>query len=113
MLKRLIFVFVIIQSACLTSSPERHSGYFADATSCLQSALRKEYVKVPTAETMTVIEVPIDTDASNFSFCMRQAGHLVNDKQPDDYLEQSRYCLQQARSSSKPDEVYFACVSQK
>ncbi len=113
MLKHLIFLTIILQSGCSAplSKPESDSGYFADATSCFQSSGRKEYIKVPTAGTMTLVEVPIDTDAGNFSLCMRQAGHLATQAEPNAYLELSRSCLQQARGSSKPDAAYFGCIS--
>lgn len=86
------------------------TGYFADASTCFQSSMRKESVKVPTARTMTVIEVPVGNNANDFGLCMEQAGHPITQANPDAYLDVARTCLQQARGSSNPDEAYAACV---
>jgi hypothetical protein len=86
------------------------AGYFSDASSCFQSSMHKESVKVPTAGTMTIIDVPVGSDANAFGLCMEQAGHPHTPANPDDYLQVSRTCLQQARESLTPDDTYARCV---
>jgi len=113
-----MFKFAVILLSLLLQScadfPYRHdmedSGYFSDASNCYRSSERKVYVKVPTAGTMTVIEVPIGNDANVFGLCMEHAGHPVPKANPDDYLNVSRACMQAARDSSNPDDAYVKCV---
>ncbi|MDO9103493.1 MAG: hypothetical protein Q7U57_00890 [Methylovulum sp.] len=97
-------------AAYFYKAADDNAGYFADATGCFQSSVRKESVKVPTAGTMTVIDLPIGNDANIFGLCMEQAGHPAPQANPNDYLDVARYCLQQARSSSEPDDTYARCV---
>ncbi|MDP2901604.1 MAG: hypothetical protein Q8N96_00625 [Methylovulum sp.] len=107
-----IFLSLLLQS-CSDSLPKHElddTNYFSDASGCFQSSVRKESVKIPTAGTMTVIEVPLGNDANGFGLCMEQAGHPVTQADPDDYLTASRACFQQAHDSLTPDEAYARCV---
>lgn len=108
----IILLTVLLQSCSgyLVSHASDDTRYFSDALNCFQSAERKESVKVPTGSTLSVIEVPVGINPSVFGSCMEQAGHPVPQVNPDDYLNVSRACMQQARGSSNPDEVYAGCV---
>ena len=113
-----MFKFAVILLSLLLQScadfPYRNdtedTGYFSDASNCYRSSERKVLVKVPTATTMTVVEVPIGNDANIFGLCMEHAGHAVTKADPDDYLNVSRACMQETRNSSKPDDAYAKCV---
>jgi hypothetical protein len=107
-----IFLAILLQSCSTTLSRQDKpdSGYFSDASDCYRSSERKVYVKVPTAGTMTVVDVPIGNDATLFSLCIEHAGHPATHADPEDYLNVSRACSQHARDSSYPDEAYAKCI---
>ena len=113
MFKLAVILLSLLLQSC-SNYPSRRdadaTGYFSDAASCFRYSERKVYVKVPTALTMTVIEVPIGNDANIFGLCMEHAGHAVPKADPDDYLNVSRACMQETRNSSKPDDAYAKCV---
>jgi len=110
MFKFAVILLSLLLQSCSDYLSKQDTGYFSDASSCFRSSERKESVKVPTAGTMTVIEVPTGNDANVFGQCMEQAGHPVTKPDPEGYLNVSRACLQQARDSSNPDDAYAKCV---
>ncbi len=113
MLKFAVILFSFLLQSCadsLTKQGSTDTGYFADASDCFRASTIKENVKVPTAGTMTVIDIPIDNDAAAFRLCMEQSGHVTASVKASDYLAVSRTCLQQARDSASPDAAYASCV---
>lgn len=110
---------IVLLSLCLLEacsgwlsypSENADTGYFSDASDCLRSSLRREQIKVPTGNTMSVIEVVIGNDAAAFGHCMENAGHPAKKADLTEYLKLSSDCLQEARSSSTPDDTYGKCV---
>ncbi len=87
-----------------------NSPYFSAASTCHQSSMRKEQIKVPIASTMTVMEVPVANDPNVFGKCMENKGYPVEKADPAAYLEVSRDCLQAARHAPNPDKAYADCV---
>ncbi len=87
-----------------------NKGYFADATQCSQSAMRKESLNVPTAGSVSVIEVPMGYDAGKFIVCMEYAKRPVSRGDAGEYLKVSTACLQEARGSEHPDNRYADCI---
>ncbi|NOT13213.1 MAG: hypothetical protein HOP23_15490 [Methylococcaceae bacterium] len=106
-----ILLSILLQSCSdyLAKQNTPDTGYFSDASDCIRSSERKIYVKVPTAGTMTVVEVPSGNDATVFSLCMEHAGHPPTHTDSDNYLNVSR-ASQQVRNSSNTDEAYAKCV---
>ena len=108
-----IILLSLLLQGC-SNYPSRYdsddTSYFSDASNCYRSSERKVQVKVPTALTMTVIEVPTGNDANVFGQCMEHAGHPVPKADPDDYLNVSRACMQRAHDSSNFDDAYAKCV---
>ncbi|MEQ1486062.1 hypothetical protein [Methyloglobulus sp.] len=98
------------------NNPEQR--YVSDATDCYQAVERKQQLKVPIAGakgvilSVTTIEIPLGSDAGAFRLCMKHKGHPVNASKanPDDYLNVSRTCMQEARDSLSPNESYANCV---
>jgi len=113
MVKFAVILLSLLLQSCSTYSSKQGTNkddYFSVASSCFRSSERKVYVKVPTAGTMTVIEVPVGNDANVFGSCMEHSGHPVTQANPEDYLNVSRACMQEARDSSSPNDTYAKCV---
>lgn len=112
----LLVFWLVILPACTHSewlSPDAsdaNRGYFADALNCRQSALRTEAIKVPTAHSMSIIEVPTTYDAGKFVVCMEYAGRPVSRVDLSDYLTISSVCLNEARNMANPDDAYADCI---
>lgn len=94
-----------------TDNPD--ARYFSDATDCFHSSEQKQSVNIPTTPSVTVIDIPLASDAGAFRLCMEHKGHPVIPAKAnaDDYLNVSRACLLEARSSSAPNESYATCVN--
>ncbi|PPD47203.1 MAG: hypothetical protein CTY16_07815 [Methylobacter sp.] len=113
-----MFKFTVILSALLLQSCSGYlskqegddAGYFSDASDCLRSSARKESIKVPTGRSMTVVDVPIGSDAGFFGQCMEQAGHSAAQVEADEYLKISHACMKEASGSATPDATYAKCV---
>lgn len=90
---------------------DANRGYFADALECGQSAMRKETVNVPTAGSVSVVEIPTVYDADKFVVCMAHAGRPVSRADLAEYLYVSNACLHEARYMENPDDGYAACVT--
>ncbi|MDD5275943.1 MAG: hypothetical protein PHR16_07665 [Methylovulum sp.] len=86
------------------------SKYFSDASTCYQSSVRKEQLKVPTAGTMSIIEIPTGNDAGAFSNCMAYKGHPIEKADPEAYLNASRECLQATGNATDPGNAYADCI---
>ncbi len=117
MIKNGLMIMVFFLYACtgkLTKSNPANTEYFSDASDCIRASERKEYVKVPTGLSFSVIEIPLSTDAETFRLCMKYKGHPVTTgkENPSAYLSIARACLQAARKSSNPDRDYAHCVGQ-
>ncbi len=101
-------------TACATTHKEpgaaEFEGYFTDAANCYQTSIHREQVKVQTGKTMTVVDIPISHNAGAFSNCMIRAGHTTPKVSPQEYLEMSSRCLNEARGTANPDEVYGLCI---
>lgn len=105
-------------SASLTKTEKSHNSYFSDATDCYHSSELKQKINIPiaagdTVVSTTIVEVPLTTDAGAFRLCMQHKGHPVTDNQAtaDDYLNQSKACLEQALASSNPNQTYSDCAN--
>ncbi|MEQ1620912.1 MAG: hypothetical protein ABL919_05865 [Methylococcales bacterium] len=107
-----LIIFLLMQSCAANNSyfGLHEGGYFLDASSCYRSSERKVSVKVPSGLSMTVVDVAIGNDSNVFGLCMKQLGHPPTQANPEDYLNVSRACFQEARDSSSPDETYANCV---
>lgn len=108
-----ILLMLLMLQGCansFSSLATDNSAYFSDALTCYQSSVRKEQIKVPTAGTMSVMEVPVANDPNVFGNCMADKGHTVEKANPDAYLKVSRKCLQAARNATNPDDAYADCV---
>ncbi len=92
------------------NSQETNRGYFADASECSRSAMRKEAIKVPTAGSVSVVEVPTGYDADKFMVCMEYAGRPVSRTDLTEYLNVSNACLHEAQDAKNPDEGYADCI---
>jgi hypothetical protein len=114
MFKFAVISLFILLASCSDILPRQNSddaGYFSDSSDCFRSSVRKVPIKVPTALTMTVIEVPIGHDADLFGQCMEYAGHPPAAKvNADEYLNVSRACMKEAAASETPDTAYAKCV---
>jgi hypothetical protein len=118
---RVVLVSCIVSLGCsanLAKTESPHNSYFSDAADCYHSSELKQKINIPisardTIVSTTVIEVPLTTDAGAFRLCMQHKGHPVTDTQAtaDDYLNQSRACLEQARASSNPNQTYSECAN--
>ena len=89
---------------------DTNHGYFSDASECGQTAIRKEKLLVPTAGSLSVVEIPIYYDANVFIVCMEHAGRPVSRVDLTEYLNVSTACLQKARGTENPDESYADCI---
>lgn len=117
---RLFLICCIALTGCLgqsikTGSPR--NGAFSDAMDCYHYSELNQKVNIPIAAgntivSTTIVEVPLSVDAGAFRLCMEHKGHpaTVANIKSDDYLNQSRYCYQQARGSSNPNQAYSDCV---
>jgi hypothetical protein len=106
-------LIVLMLQGCanyLAKSDPDNTEYFSDASTCYQSSTRKEQIKVPTAGTMTVIQIPTGNDPGAFANCMEYKGHAVEKTNPDAYLTVSRDCMQAARHATNPDNAYADCI---
>ncbi len=113
---RVVLVSCMVSVGCsanLTKTENPSNGYFSDATDCFHSSEQKQYVNVPIAGGITVIEVPLSVNEGTFRLCMQHKGHPVTDTQAtaDDYLNQSKACLEKARASSNPNQTYSDCAN--
>lgn len=112
----LLAFWLVVLPACTHSelsipdASDANRGYFADALNCRQSALRVEAIKVPTAHSMSVIEVPTTYDAGKFVACMTYAGRPVSRVDLSDYLTISSACLNEARNLANSDDAYADCI---
>lgn len=106
----LVCLLVGCNQALVTQESPEHKGYFADAFRCNQSSMRKESVNVPTAGSMSVVEVPMGYDAGKFTVCMQYAKRPVSRADASEYLKVSSNCLQVARGSDNPDQSYSDCL---
>jgi len=116
----LIFLSFLLFSCSgeLTKRNHPEQRYVSDATDCYQAVERKQQLKVPVTSptgvilSVTTIEIPFGSDAGAFRLCMKHKGHpvSVSKANPDDYLNVSRTCMQEARDSSSPNETYANCV---
>jgi len=97
------------RSGAPTKTESEDAGYFAAASDCFRSSELTESIKVPTGNSMTIIEIPMGDNADNFRLCMQQSGY-PSPKALADYLDSSRTCLHQARHSSNPDTAYAKCM---
>ena len=91
-------------------SEQENKGYFADAIKCSQSSMRKESINVPTAGSVSVVEVPMGYDSGKFTVCMQYAKRPVSRGDTGEYLKVSSACLQEARGSDHPDNHYADCI---
>jgi hypothetical protein len=91
-------------------SSEDQRGYFNDASNCFKTSMRKEQLQVPTGQGMTVVEIPMASDAGVFTNCMRFAGHKTPKANLENYFTVSRQCYLEARSLSNSDDVYTDCI---
>lgn len=112
----LLALCITMLSACTNSdsikqdSSDTHRGYFADASNCSQSAIRKEEINVPTAGSVSVVEVPTGYDAGKFIACMEYAGRPVSRVDLTEYINVSNTCLYEAKESKNPDADYADCI---
>ncbi|OQW67947.1 MAG: hypothetical protein BVN35_20130 [Proteobacteria bacterium ST_bin11] len=104
-----LLVFFITACANSESITDSNRGY-ADASECSESAMHKERIKVPTANSVSVIEIPITYVAGKFILCMKYAERPVSRVDATEYLNVSNACLHEARDAENPDESYAACV---
>jgi hypothetical protein len=73
--------------------------------------MRKAAFNVPTAGSVSVVEIPVGYDANTFIVCMEHAGRPVSPRADvTDYLTVSTDCLHQARESEHPDQNYASCI---
>jgi hypothetical protein len=73
--------------------------------------MRKEAFNVPTAGSVSVVEIPVGYDANTFIACMEYAGRPVSPRvDVTEYLNISTTCLNEARKSEYPDESYASCI---
>jgi hypothetical protein len=112
-----ISLCIILLSGCTSNelvkqnSPDINRGYFSDASECSQSAMRKTAFNVPTAGSVSVVEIPVGYDANTFIVCMEHAGRPTSSRvDVTDYLKVSTDCLHEARESEHPDESYASCI---
>ncbi|MDD2722724.1 MAG: hypothetical protein PHH59_01705 [Methylovulum sp.] len=113
MFKLAVILFPLLLLGCsgnVTKQDSDDIGYFSDSSDCFRSSVRKEQIKVPTAKTNTIIEIPIGNDADLFSQCMEYAGHPAVKVNADEYLNVSRACMKEAAASETPDAAYAKCV---
>jgi hypothetical protein len=110
---------IILLSGCTSNelvnqnSHDINRGYFSDASECSQSAMRKTAFNVPTAGSVSVVEIPVGYDANTFIVCMEHAGRPVSPHADvTEYLNISTTCLNEARKSEYPDESYASCIKQ-
>lgn len=87
-----------------------NDGYFFDALQCSQSSMLHQSVKVPTAGSFSVVEVPLGCDANAFIACMAHAGRPVACADPTEYINVSKACLQEARGATNQDDAYSLCI---
>lgn len=87
-----------------------NDGYFFDALQCSQASMRHESIKVPTAGSFSVVEVPLGCDANAFIACMAHAGRPVACADPSEYINVSKACLQEARGAANQDDAYSLCI---
>lgn len=74
--------------------------------------MRKETVNVPTASSVSVVEIPTTYDAGKFIVCMEYAGRPVSRAGlTDDYFNVSNACVNEARNMKNPDAGYADCIS--
>lgn len=112
----LLILNMIMLAACTNNESikqnfsDANSGYFSDASECSQSSMRKEEIKVPTAGSVSVVEVPIGYDAGRFLVCMEYAGRPVSRVDLTEYLNVSNACLHEARKTENPDDGYADCI---
>jgi hypothetical protein len=111
------FLCIILLSGCTNNdlvkqnSHDINRGYFSDASECSQTAMRKEAYNVPTAGSVSVVEIPVGYDAGKFIVCMEHAGRPVSSRvDVTDYLNVSTDCLNEARKSEHPDQNYASCI---
>ncbi len=101
-------------SACSFTGDNRnnveYAGYFSDASNCHQAAVHKDQVKVRTGQAMTVIDIPLGHNAGAFSQCMMHAGHAPPKVSPEQYLQMSAHCLDEARGADNPDAAFGYCI---
>jgi len=114
MYKKVIMLLVPLMLQGCPSSFSSHepdnTDYFSDASTCYQSSLRKGQIKVPTAKSMTVVEVPITNDPAAFNTCMEYKGHPAATVDPDTYMDIARECRKTAHHAENPDHAYADCV---
>ncbi len=72
--------------------------------------MRKESFNVPTAGSVSSIEIPVGTDAGKFTVCMEHARRPVSRVDASEYLKVSSACLQEARGMEQPDDGYAQCI---
>lgn len=116
----LIFLSFLVFSCSgeLTKRNNPEQRYVSDATDCYQTTERKQQLKVPITGakgiilSVTTLEIPLGNDAGAFRLCMKHKGHpvSVSKANPDEYLNVSRNCMQEARDSLSPNETYANCV---
>lgn len=106
----ILLLSLLILPSCATDIGKQNAGHFADATTCFQTTARNEKVKVPTAPTITVVDVPLGNDAGAFGLCMGKKGHPVPQANVEVYLNLSRACLSEARHAANANEAYANCI---
>jgi hypothetical protein len=72
--------------------------------------MRKESIRLPTAGSVSNVDIPIGYDANIFIVCMGHAGRPVSRVDVTDYLKVSTACLQNARALENSDEGYADCI---
>lgn len=89
---------------------DNNKGYFKDATECSHLAMRKELINVPTAGSISVVEVPTGYDEGKFIVCMAYAKRPVARDHATEFLKISTNCLHKASGSEQPDNSYADCM---
>jgi len=111
-----MLLWLILLSGCagnelsIANNQGNNRGYFADATQCSQSSMRKEQILLPNPGAAGAIEIPLGYDPDLFIVCMEHAGRPVSRADLTEYLNVSTICLDEARGAENPDEDYANCV---
>ncbi len=93
-----------------TSTSQINRGYFSDASDCRQTSARTEKLNIPTAGSMSVVEVPTGYDAGKFTVCMDYKKRPVARADATEYLNASITCLHQAQAAEHADDSYADCI---
>jgi hypothetical protein len=108
-----VILLVFLQSCSINTNNLAHTdnSYFNDSSDCFRSSERKVALNVPTAGTMSIIEVPIGNEATLYGLCMEHAGHhRATQTDPEAFFRVSRACSQLVRPSSSTDVDFAKCV---